>query len=126
MKNWCSLNNLWILLIPLFFVACESEKQYKDSDVIGRWEVYECIRGGNPTQTLNGAYFEFTDNNQLFTNFTGEGLMSGYNIYNNVIVQQTGSKIRYHIVDMTEEKMTLTTTISNVEFVIDLVKTSSL
>ena len=110
----------------MFFIGCESEKQYTDSDVIGRWEVYKCMRGGSPTQTLDGAYFEFTDNNQLFTNFTGEGLMSGYNIYNNVIVQQTGAKIRYHIEDMTDEKMTLSTTISNVEFVIDLVKTSSL
>lgn len=126
MKNVQFLHILFVALLPLVFQSCESETKIQDKDVVGRWEVYKCERGGQPTQTLNGAYFEFTENGQLFTNFTGEGLMSGYNIYNNVIVQQTGEKIRYNIVSMDSEKMTLSTSIRNVEFVVDLVKTSSL
>ncbi|MDX1683718.1 MAG: hypothetical protein R3275_00695 [Saprospiraceae bacterium] len=126
MKISLSAYNIGIFLILLAFLSCESEKQYEDSDIVGRWEVYKCERGGKPTQTLNGAYFEFTDQNQLFTNFTGEGIMSGYNIYNNVIVQQTGEKIRYKIESMSDDKMTLSTNIRNVDFVVDLVKTSSL
>ena len=52
--------------------------------------------------------------------------MAGYQIYNNEIVQQSGEKIRYKIETKTDEKMTLSCTIRNVDFVLDLVKTSSL
>lgn len=106
--------------------SCESEKQYKESQLVGRWEVYQAERGGKPTQTVNGAYFEFSDQNQLYTNITGDGVMNGYQIYNNVIVQQGGEKIRYQIETMNEEKMTLTTNINGVDFALDLIKTSSL
>ena len=120
-------NPIWLsFTLLLFFGSCQSEKQITEEDVIGRWEVFNCERGGKPTQTLNGAYFEFTPGNQLFTNITGDGIMAGYQIYNKEIVQQSGEKIRYKIESKTEDKMTLSCNIRNVDFVLDLVKSSSL
>lgn len=127
MKSFLNTSYALVLLFMIGLTSCGSDQMnVKDSDLIGRWEVYKCERGGKPTQTLDGAYFEFTENNQLFTNFTGEGIMAGYNVYNNEIVQQTGMKIRYKIEAYSEEKMTLSANIRNVDFLIDLVKTSSL
>jgi len=115
-----------LILATMVLVSCESEKQYKEADIVGRWEVYQAERDNRPTQTLNGAYFEFMDQNQVYTNILGDGVMNGFNIYNNVIVQQGGEKIRYNIEALNDEKMTLSTKISGADFVLDLVKTSSL
>lgn len=115
-----------ISAVSLMLSSCASDNQVTEEEVIGRWEVFNCERAGKPTQTLNGAYFEFNEGNQLFTNITGDGIMAGYQIYNNEIVQQSGEKIRYKIETKSDEKMTLSCTIRNVDFVLDLVKTSSL
>lgn len=114
------------LICFLGLISCSSEKKIVESDIVGRWEVYQAERGGKPTQTVNGAYFEFMPENQLYTNILGEGMMTGYNIYNNVIVQQGGQKVRYAIEALNEEKMTLSAEINGVDFVLDLVKTSTL
>ena len=126
MKSILFKSSAILLFLVLTLSACESEKKIVESDVVGRWEVYDCVRGGKPTQTLNGAYFEFEHGNKLYTNITGDGIMAGYNIYNNEIVQQSGEKIRYNIVAFSDEKMTLSTRINNVDFVLELIKTSSL
>jgi hypothetical protein len=126
MKSLLFKSKAILLFLSLSILACESEKKIVETDVVGRWEVYDCQRAGKPTQTLNGAYFEFEHGNKLYTNITGDGIMAGYNIYNNEIVQQSGEKIRYYIESFSSEKMTLSTRINNVDFVLELVKTSSL
>lgn len=120
--------NTVVLSVLSFWLmtACQSDSKITEADLIGRWEVYNCERAGKPTQTLNGAYFEFNPENQLFTNITGDGIMAGYQVYDNVIVQQTGEKIRYKIVTKSDDKMQLSCNIRNVDFILDLIKTSSL
>ncbi len=76
-------NSILLIGVTLMTASCASDNQVTEEDVIGRWEVFNCERAGKPTQTLNGAYFEFTEGNQLFTNITGDGIMAGYQIYNN-------------------------------------------
>jgi len=62
----------------------------------------------------------------LATNILGDGVMTGYNLYNDEIVQQSGEKVRYKIEDLSDSKMTLSAKIREVDFVLDLIKTSSL
>jgi hypothetical protein len=115
-----------LFFVLLTLVSCEQEKKITEGDIIGRWEVYQGERGGKATQTLNGAYFEFMAENQLYTDILGENIMTGYNIYDNIIVQQGGEKIRYNIEAFDGDKMTLSAQISGADFVLDLVKSSSL
>ena len=107
-------------------MSCTEEKKISNEDIIGRWEVHNCERAGKTTQTLNGAYFEFMPDNKLATNILGDGVMTGYNLYNDEIVQQSGEKVRYKIEDLSDSKMTLSAKIREVDFVLDLIKTSSL
>lgn len=75
MKNLQLLAILAMLLGSLLIYSCNtSETQaLETSDVLGKWNLKEAYRGGKPTETLRGVYFEFMENGQAKTNFNLEG-----------------------------------------------------
>ncbi len=118
---------LGVFCVVCFMLSCASEPKRMDVETIkGRWEVYQAERGGKPTQTVNGAFFEFRDHNKMVTDILGEPVQTAYNLYDREIVQLSGGKIRYKVETVNDSTMTLSATIRKVDFVFDLIKTSTL
>jgi len=51
----------------MFFLASCSSEDRTSELLLGQWEVKEAIRQHRPTSTLDGLFFEFTEDS-LFTN----------------------------------------------------------
>ena len=118
--------SLMVVLSICFIWACAPDKKMNQDIIKGRWEVFNAERSGKPTQTVNGAFFEFRDQNKMVTDILGEPVQTAYNFYENEIVQLSGGKIRYKIEAVNDSTMTLSATIRKVDFVFELIKTSTL
>lgn len=57
---------LKILILIAFLAGCSSEDRTSEL-LLGQWEVKEAVRQHRPTSTLDGLFFEFTEDS-LFTN----------------------------------------------------------
>lgn len=110
------------LLVPAFmmillFVACkqDSTKVAEGTDLEGKWEVFEAYRGKKVTETLNGAYFIFK-NNELTVNITGKDVTAPYTLTGSRIEHLTPNKERYEISGFLNNNMMLNTTLSDYDF----------
>ncbi len=104
-------------MIILMFVACkqDSAKAIEGTDLEGKWEVFEAYRGKKVTETLNGAYFIFK-NNELTVNITGRDVTAPYTLTGTKIEHQTTNKERYEISGFVNDNMMLNTTLSDYDF----------
>jgi len=106
-----------VFMMILLFVACkqDSAKEVEGTDLEGKWEVFEAYRGKKVTETLNGAYFIFK-NNELTVNITGKDVTAPYTITGTRIEHQTANKERYEISGFVNNNMMLNTTLSDYDF----------
>ncbi|HMQ62558.1 MAG TPA: hypothetical protein PKE06_17905 [Flavilitoribacter sp.] len=97
--------------------GCGSEaKELDAADLIGRWDVREALRNGQPTGTLDQLYFEFFEDGTMRTNLPN--MESATYVVEGNLIKQRESPIQtdYTIESLTDTAMVLTTTISNYPF----------
>jgi len=91
------MNRLLVILL-LFNLGpgCKEEKFITTSQIEGNWQVVKALRNLNPTQTFDGAYFQF-ENDIFQTNFQGEVLESPYILDKNVLAQTQPETLHYKL-----------------------------
>jgi len=84
--------------------------------IIGNWVLYEGLRNGKLTSTLEGTTFQFAANNQLSSNMNMTGVMeqTSYSIADKTIAQRGGKMDTDYVIDhITADSLTLSTTLLN-------------
>ncbi len=80
----------------------------------GKWVVHSAERGGKLTETLNGAFFEFSGDS-LSTNFTGEVEQIAFRCKEKSIIPE-GKTYQFEIMSLDREILQMQSTIRDTEF----------
>jgi hypothetical protein len=59
---------LYLSGFSFLFFCCKQQDKITDQDIIGTWEVYEALRNGKPTKTLEAATIQFKDDKSVLSN----------------------------------------------------------
>ncbi len=105
--------------------SCQQSNNLNQSDIIGAWEIIGAVRNGQETETLNGAFFEFTRDSQMTTNIMGREETSNYTCENGVIQQSSHDGEPLLVIHAKLENRDLIefqTEIQNIEFTLKLRK----
>ena len=87
------------------------------TELAGRWEISEAFRDGKATDTMEGMFFEFTEDGQLTTNMTGAAETYQYELDGDQIEQREGTiETDYTIESLLEQQLILTTTLRGKHF----------
>ena len=90
--------------------------------LLGKWEIQQGFRNGKRANSFDGMFFEFKDNNKMVSNMFGADLTSDYTIEDNTI-KQTGEKnVEYVIDNISDNNLTLSTTVQGFDFKLMLVQ----
>lgn len=98
----------------LSMISCKSEPKLEKDLLVNNWEVVGATREGRATETINGAYFHFTDET-LETNFMGKVETHVYEMRNRIL-QIGDPMIPYRIQYLDADSMHLSTTIMKFSF----------
>lgn len=96
---------------------CKSEPAFEKELLWGHWELQQGFRDGNPTESLDGLYFEFLEDGEMKTNLPVASGASRYEIQNSQI-RQIGSpeEIIYTVQELSDSKLSLSTEMRKVKF----------
>ena len=100
-------------------MACEpaTEKiEIKLTDIEGQWNVTKAIRGGRPTESLDGAFFTFTADGALTTNLLGDTVTVPFQLRKDTILQQSNIPTAYIIQELEGPAMLMNTTLRSTPF----------
>ena len=102
----------------LFFLAsCGDDNAITSNELAGRWEIQNATRNGEPTTTMEGMYFEFSDDGKLLTNMTGAEEANTYELDGDAILQRGGTiEADFLIESLAEGELVLTTELRNKKF----------
>ena len=102
----------------LFFLAsCGDDNAITTTDLVGRWQIQNATRNGEPTTTMEGMYFEFSDDGKLLTNMTGAEEAYTYELDGDAILQRGGTiEADFLIESFAEGELVLTTELRNKQF----------
>ncbi len=122
-----TINQLLFGTLLLLLTACGSDTTVKDQKALleGRWNLTEGQRNGKVTDSLRDTYFEFTADDKMSTNLPIKGSMnSPYDIVDNAIVQTiiNDIQIKYNIIELTPQNLTLTANLRGFDFVFSMEK----
>ena len=120
------MNNIkWLsfLVAIILYTSCGpdkavEQKSAKNAILEGRWELVEGYRSGKKTESLEGTYFDFSDNT-MSTNLPIKGAVnSAYTKKENVISQTiiNDMTIDYKIEELSEEHLKLTSKLRGLDF----------
>lgn len=74
----------FVLLLMFNLISCTSDNGITENDLAKKWVVVNAARNGAETQTLNGAYFNFS-HDSLISNFIGRHSAYTYELLGNAI-----------------------------------------
>ena len=83
MREYLYVLGFFVILTVL--PACSSSDKPDKSELMDHWIVVGATRDGRATETLNGAYFDFSED-VLETNFMGEDMTNHYELKNDNIL----------------------------------------
>ena len=90
------LHILCVCACLAIFPSCASSDKPDKSVLMDHWIVVGATRDGRATETLNGAYFNFSEH-ELETNFMGEEMKNDYELRNDNII--IGDKKRIYQIE---------------------------
>lgn len=117
MRSWLLNSFIFLLLIT----SCNEDKsQFDSSDLEGKWTVVSASRNGKATRTFSNAYFIFSSDQSLETNFSGDLIQAAYELKDGTIIQQGDPVVRYDLANWADTSVTLRFQIQefNFEFVL--------
>jgi len=106
------------LMICLSTQSCQETVQPEiDKSLInGKWLVVSSKRNSKPTTTVNEAYFVFSPDSTMQTNFTGDDVSSKFSLNTRKINQHSEENLSYDILKLTRDTLVLKTSILNYDF----------
>lgn len=107
-------------VLSLLTGCTEEQKTYAAEDLTGHWEVFAAQRNGKETTLLNGAVFQFGEQYNMQTNFTGRETEGSYTLEQDVIELAGDPPMRFEIVALHGDSLTLKTAVQAMHFVLDL------
>lgn len=60
-----------LLVVPMFYMACNEAAESNKKDLQGRWELYAAQRNNQPTPTFEGVFFRF-EQDKMESNFPSQ------------------------------------------------------
>ena len=96
-------------------ISCKKEAKLTHSDLKGKWNLTEAFRNDKKTQTLTGAYYEFSDTS-ITTNIFGEVVTTPFSLEKMEIVQRIPTEVRYNVTKNQDQTLSLVTIIDNISF----------
>ena len=103
--------------------SCKTDPDFPPTDLIGRWEVLDAERDGNKTKSLNKGYFEFYDNERLFTNILNSKDTITYMLEGNTL-NLLDQEYSFNVVQLQNDSLILNTRIKKTNFKIRFIRTS--
>ncbi|WP_020539219.1 hypothetical protein [Lewinella cohaerens] len=112
------ITTLSLFSIALFFLAsCGDDNAVATTDLAGHWEIQSATRDGEPTTTMEGMYFDFSEDGQLLTNMTGAEEAYAYELDGAAILQRGGPiEADFLIESFIEGELILTTELRRKKF----------
>lgn len=115
------MKNSGILLLILgttTFLACQNNTTEETAQLlVGRWELEQALRNGNPTESLADLYFEFAADGKLMTNIAGLPEEGTYELKKQQLLQRnTQIDADYTIEEITEANLILSTDLRGYAF----------
>ncbi len=118
---------LLLLLGTMSIFACQTRNTAETAQMlVGRWELVQALRNGNPTESLAELYFEFTADGKLLTNIAGMPEEGTYELKEEQLLQRnTQLDADYTIEEIADSNLTLTTNLRGYAFRFDLKKSGA-
>ncbi len=108
--------------IIMLFSSCGKQAIKKES-LTGEWEIVAASRNGKPTETLNGAILQLSQDS-LYTNLLGDEERSGYKYHKQQItsLRSSGDSLILKVMSLDRDVLLLQTEIQNFVFDLELTK----
>lgn len=94
-------------------VAPTPSIQLTEESITGRWQVIGATRNMKRTESVNGAFFEFLEAGQLYTNIEGEDKETTYQLSGDKIVEE---QMTYQVTKFEDSLMIMNMNIPNFKF----------
>lgn len=119
------MNYNWLILLVLFFACNNESRRVSKDNIIGDWVLYEALRNGKISKTLENTTFSFDANDSMSSNlFIGEQLK--YEIDKKTLIQMGSTETIYEIVNLSQDTMTLMTKKGQFNFLLSFAKQKQL
>lgn len=106
-----------VLIFSFVLSSCGDDNSVMLTELAGRWEISEASRDGKPTDTMEGMFFEFSEDGQLTTNMTGATESYRYELDGDQIEQREGTiETDYTVESLLNQELILTTTLRGKQF----------
>lgn len=94
----------------------EGEKPFQIEQIEGNWQVTTAQRDGQSTETLDGLFFRFSKDGKLSTNLLGADQETPFELSGNKILQKSDPPLEYTIEDLSDNELTLSTSLEEMDF----------
>jgi len=98
------------LLILVSFQSCKNESS--NCNIKGKWYFHQVNRNYKPTNTLEGGYFDFQNENTFTSNIFDETKSYNYSFSNDKITITTEEQLNFNLVRCTPDTLILAGEIS--------------
>ena len=112
MKSFFVKHSYCYLFLTLIISSCIGDDAIQESDLLGHWDIVTGYRNGKPSESLAALFFEFREEQKLFTNMnlTGEEEICDFELDGKNIFQRNGSlNVDYNIESFKPDTLILTT-----------------
>jgi hypothetical protein len=114
----------------MFLLACQSDSSssadVSAADLVGRWEIREATRSGQPTETLNGAFMQFEADGNMASNLVGTNESLQYELNGSILIQRGGRMdLDFTVESITDSVLILSMTMRDTPFKMTLHRASA-
>lgn len=113
------IRSLPIALIGIFMLSSCGQEQDQNQEelILGRWEIQQAFRNGQPTESLDELYFEFFKDGKMRTNLMGTPETATYELDDSRLYQRESQMdIDYNIENLSDSTMVMTTQLRDYDF----------
>jgi hypothetical protein len=106
----------FLLCILVLLFSCSDRNPDPGSSLNGNWELRSAKVNGRATERLHDLYFIFSDEGMLYTNLLGSDQAYPFTQEDDRIIQSGESTIEYHILELLDTSLILSTQIEGADF----------
>ncbi len=105
-----------LLFLVLVISSCK-DKEVEENLLMGHWTLTEGFRKNKPSKMLDGIYFNLESPAKVTTNFMGAEARGTFALeQKNLTIDTGGQKTKFKVKELTENTLTLETTIQGIPF----------
>lgn len=114
-------NVIFILTLSALIIACNGTAMINEEHLLGKWSLYEAERDGKSTLSLQGVFFDFSDE-EVETNFPIQGLGETYRFESNKIHIEGEDDLTFNVNSLNEDSLVVDLSYLNSTFKLKLQK----